>query len=109
MREWKEDSTTKCGKTSFIIDSARLWNQISANIKSAKILNQAKSAIKSYCKQLSTEITTFFKSKRTTAVNRAAMGQGRGGIWRAVKVAKNLNHDSIPAIKSFKKTLPVYM
>ena len=26
IREWKEDSTSKAGKTSFIIDAARLWN-----------------------------------------------------------------------------------
>ena len=32
------------------------------------------------------------------------MGPGRGGIWRAVKVAKNLNHDSIPANLSLNGT-----
>ena len=34
--------------------------------------------------------------KKVSAVNRAALGLGGGNIWRAVNVAKNQNHDSIP-------------
>ena len=55
IREWKEDSTSKAGKTSFIIDAARLWNQLSPDIKVKKTLNQAKSAIKKYCRNLPTD------------------------------------------------------
>ena len=55
IREWKEDSTTKIGKTCFVIDTARLWNQSPAEIKMASTLNQAKTAIKKYCKSLPTD------------------------------------------------------
>ena len=46
IRELKEDSSTKIGKTCFVIDTARLWNQSPAEIKMANTLNQAKTAIK---------------------------------------------------------------
>ena len=49
IRDWKEDCSTKTGRSSFIIDAARLWNQIPTNIKTAISLNQAKKAIKKYC------------------------------------------------------------
>ena len=55
IRNWKEDSTTKTGRSNFIIDTARLWNQVPPNIKSTKSLSQAKSAIKLYCSSLPTE------------------------------------------------------
>ena len=55
IRDWKEDSSTKTGKSSFIIDTTRLWNQAPTNIKSANSLNQAKKAIKQYCLTLPIE------------------------------------------------------
>ena len=39
-------------------------------------------------------------------MNRAAMGPGGGNIWKAVKVAKNLNHESIPTNLTL-KGLPI--
>ena len=42
VREWKEDSTTKSGNCCFAIDAARIWNQITPDIKAAPTLLQAK-------------------------------------------------------------------
>ena len=44
---------------------------------------------------LNDEIKSFFSSARATSVRRAAMGSNVN-LWKAVKVAKNLNSDSFP-------------
>ena len=41
------------------------------------------------------EIKSFFVSAKTISVQRAAMGS-KVNLWKAVKVAKNLNSESIP-------------
>ena len=55
VREWKEDSTTKSGNCCFAIDAARIWNQITPDIKAAPTLLQAKKVTNKYCKQLPTD------------------------------------------------------
>ena len=44
IREWKEDSTSKTRKCCFVIDAARLWNQLTPDMKDSETLNQAKTA-----------------------------------------------------------------
>ena len=44
---------------------------------------------------LNDEIKSFFSIARATSVRRAAMGSNVN-LWKAVKVAKNLNSGSIP-------------
>ena len=44
---------------------------------------------------LNVEIKSFFVGAKTISVRRAAMGS-KVNLWKAVKVAKNLNSDSIP-------------
>ena len=55
IREWKEDSISKIGNCCFVIDAARLWNQLPSNIKVSTTINQAKNLTKNYCKQLPTD------------------------------------------------------
>ena len=55
MRDWKEDANSKAGKSCFTYDTARLWNQCPSEIKTSATINQAKSAIKKYCKNLPTD------------------------------------------------------
>ena len=54
-REWKENTTHKIAKCSFVIDAARIWNQLSPEIKSTNTINKAKKLTKIYCKQLPTD------------------------------------------------------
>ena len=44
---------------------------------------------------LNVEIKSFFVSAKTISVRRAAMGS-KVNLWKAVKVAKNLNSESVP-------------
>ena len=46
-------------------------------------------------KSLNTEITLHFRSLKNSNVRRAAMGN-KGNLWKAVKVARDLNVDSLP-------------
>ena len=46
-------------------------------------------------KILNKEIVTHFRGLKSSNVKRAAMGN-KGNIWKAVKIAKNLNVDSLP-------------
>ena len=55
IRQWKEDAKSKAGSCSFVIDAARIWNQLSPMIQNSMILNQAKTAVKKYCKELPTD------------------------------------------------------
>ena len=55
IRVWKEDSSNKTGKCCFVIDAARIWNQLPTEIKLPKTINQAKTMTKKYCKQLPTD------------------------------------------------------
>ena len=55
VREWKEDSKTRSGNCCFVIDAARIWNQITPEIKAAPNVYHAKKVIKKYCKQLPTD------------------------------------------------------
>ena len=48
VREWKEDSKTKSGNCCFVIYAARIWNQITPDIKAAPTLYQAKKVTKKY-------------------------------------------------------------
>ena len=54
-REWKEDTTYKIAKCSFVIDAARIWNQLPSEIKLSNTISKAKSMTKTYCKQLPTD------------------------------------------------------
>ena len=47
-------------------------------------------------RSLNVELKRFFSGARATGVRRAAMGNNVN-LWKAVKVAKNLNMDSIPS------------
>ena len=51
----KEDSCNKTGKCCFVIDAARIWNQLPTEIKLPKTINQAKTMTKKYFKQLPTD------------------------------------------------------
>ena len=46
-------------------------------------------------RSLSVELKSFFNGARASGVQRAAMGK-KINLWKAVKVTKNLNTDSIP-------------
>ena len=46
-------------------------------------------------RSLNTEIRSHFKNCKISSVKQAALGNG-GNIWKAVKAAKNLNHDTLP-------------
>jgi hypothetical protein len=50
--KFKEKGRTKLGRSSFVADGARLWNNAPGNISSAKTIGQAKQVIKTYCKSL---------------------------------------------------------
>ena len=52
QREWKEHSKHKASSESFTVDTARLWNKVDTEIKTAQSLGIAKSLIKKYCKTL---------------------------------------------------------
>ena len=48
-------------------------------------------------KQLSHEIQVHFHQTKREHVERVAMGTGTAnGLWKAVKIAKNVNFESIP-------------
>ena len=51
-RHWKEHAKFKHSRESFNIDTAKLWNQVHKDIKSAESLNIAKAKIKLFCKTL---------------------------------------------------------
>ena len=52
QREWKEHSKHKASSESFTVDTARLWNKVDTEIKTAQSLGIVKSLIKKYCKTL---------------------------------------------------------
>ena len=56
---WKEDCRTKQAASSFTIAAARLWNKAPANIKEASTLNEAKRALKDFCKSLTISLFTI--------------------------------------------------
>ena len=49
---WKDSAKSKAANESFSIDTARLWNNASSEIKNAPTLGRAKSGIKKYCKNI---------------------------------------------------------
>ena len=51
-RHWKDYAKLKNSRESFNIDTAKLWNQVNSDIKSAENINIAKSRIKKYCRTL---------------------------------------------------------
>ena len=51
-RLWKEHAKFKNSRENFNIDTAKLWNLVNNDIKSAETLNIAKSRIKLFCKSL---------------------------------------------------------
>ena len=51
-RHWKDYAKLKNSRESFNIDTAKLWNQVNSDIKSAENINIAKSKIKKYCRTL---------------------------------------------------------
>ena len=52
VKIWKDSAKSKAGSESFCIDTAKLWNNISPDIKNATSLGIAKSAIKKFTKTL---------------------------------------------------------
>ena len=48
-RVWREDAATKIGKESFCRNAAKLWNNVSSEVKEAETIYKAKIAIKKYC------------------------------------------------------------
>ena len=51
-RHWKDHAKFKNSRESFNIDTAKLWNLVHKDIKSAETLNSAKTRIKIFCKSL---------------------------------------------------------
>ena len=47
-------------------------------------------------RDLSKEIRLYFQTLKVNRVRRVAAGGQGADLWKAVKIAKNLNHETIP-------------
>ena len=52
IKLWKDTAKSKAGSESFCIDTAKLWNNISPEIKNAKTIGISRNAIKKFCRTL---------------------------------------------------------
>lgn len=51
-RKWKQDCSSKKARSTFVFDTAKLWNATPINIKNCKSIGTVKKEIKLYCKKL---------------------------------------------------------
>ena len=52
IRLWREDGKSSAARESFSRNTAKIWNQAPITVKETRTLNQAKKAVKLYCKTL---------------------------------------------------------